>query len=216
MTALHWIQPDLSPLRDAVSYYVHGAHGWLTTLGLISLGIGSLAITIAVAASTRGWGGRIGVAALAVWSLGALLGGIFPADPPGNWDQPPSVSGAIHGLTAVIAIAAFPFAAVVLSRNFSRDHRWQPIQGTLKTLAVVVVLTFFAFVASLLPVLVSPGPPFWLGLTERVMLAAYTAWLAVVAIGLCADRRKAATERRSALFTYRLAFLLAAGQPCCS
>ena len=49
MLALHIVQPGLSPLHEAMSYYVHGRHGWLTTLGLLSLGIGSLALTIALA-----------------------------------------------------------------------------------------------------------------------------------------------------------------------
>ena len=123
--ALHGLQPELSPMNDAVSYYVHGAYGWLTTVGLIALGIGSLALTFAVVGWVRGWGGNIGVAALAVWGVGGLAAGIFSADPPGNWDQPPSLSGAVHGLAAMIAIASFPLAAVLLTRNLSRDHRWQ-------------------------------------------------------------------------------------------
>jgi Protein of unknown function (DUF998) len=187
--ALHVIQPELSPLRDAVSYYVHGSCGWLTTLGLIALGIGSLAITIAVARSVLGPYRQFGSAALAVWSLGALVAGVFPADPTGNWDQPPSTAGAIHGLAAVIAIVAFPLAAVALTRSVSRDHRLQSMQGVSRAVAAVVVMSFLAFMASLFPVFVTPGPPFMLGLTERVMLAAYVAWLAVVAIGLLRSLR---------------------------
>ena len=184
VVGLHGLQPELSPMNDAVSYYVHGAYGWLTTVGLIALGIGSLALTFAVAVGVRGRGGYIGAAALAMWGVGGLAAGIFSADPPGNWDQPPSLSGAVHGLAAMIAIAAFPLAAVLLTRNLSRDHRWQRFRGTLLALAAAVVLSFIAFVGSLLPVFVSPGPPVWLGLTERVMLAVYVAWLAAVAVGL--------------------------------
>jgi hypothetical protein len=184
VVALHGLQPQLSPMNDAVSYYVHGAYGWLTTVGLIALGIGSLALTFAVAGWARGRGGNIGVAALAVWGVGGLAAGIFSADPPGNWDQPPSLSGAVHGLAAMIAIASFPLAAVLLTRNLSRDHRWQRFRGPLLALAAAVALSFIAFMGSLLPVFVSPGPPIWLGLTERVMLAVYVAWLAAVAVGL--------------------------------
>ena len=171
-------------MNDAVSYYVHGAYGWLTNVGLIAIGIGSLALTFAVVGWVRGWGGYFGVAALAVWGVGGLAAGIFSADPPGNWDQPPSLSGAIHGLAAMIAIASFPLAAVLLTRNLSRDHHWHRFRGTLLALAAAVVLSFIAFVGSLLPVFVSPGPPIWLGLTERVMLAVYVGWLAAVGVGL--------------------------------
>ena len=46
--ALHFLQPALSPRDEAVSYYVHGRHGWLLTIGLIALGTGSLALTAAL------------------------------------------------------------------------------------------------------------------------------------------------------------------------
>lgn len=47
--ALHFLQPNLNPLDEAMSYYVHGSQGWLLTIGLIGLGIASLAITRALA-----------------------------------------------------------------------------------------------------------------------------------------------------------------------
>jgi hypothetical protein len=39
---LHVLQPELSPLNEAVSFYVHGAHGWLLTVGLVAWGVGSV------------------------------------------------------------------------------------------------------------------------------------------------------------------------------
>ncbi len=182
MVALHAFQPELSPLDEAMSYYVHGRHGWLTTLGLVALGVGSLALTIALV--VHGLQSFWGILLLATWSIGALLGGIFSADPPGNWEQPPTISGALHGIAAMIALAAFPPAAVFLVLSLRRDRDWRSIHGTLTALTVAVVLTYIAFMASLVPVFVRPGPPVLLGLTERVLLFAYIAWLAVVAIGL--------------------------------
>ena len=35
--ALHFLQPTQSARDDAVSYYVHGNHGWLLTIGLLKL-----------------------------------------------------------------------------------------------------------------------------------------------------------------------------------
>ena len=37
-------QPDLDPRDEAVSYYVHGPFGWVLTVGLMSLGIGSMSL----------------------------------------------------------------------------------------------------------------------------------------------------------------------------
>ena len=182
MILLHAIQPTLSPLDEAMSYYVHGRHGWLTTLGLVALGAGSLAITAGLA--IQGMRSFWGILFLATWSMGALLGGIFSADPPGNWDKPPTVSGGIHGIAAMIALAVFPAAAVLLLSAFRRNPGWYSLRPTLKALTVAVVLSYFVFMASLVPVFVRPGPPVLLGLTERILFIAYIAWLAVVAVGL--------------------------------
>ena len=45
---MHWIQPDLSPLDDAVSYYMNGPFGWILSLGLVSVGLASLAELAAI------------------------------------------------------------------------------------------------------------------------------------------------------------------------
>src|SRR6185503_10296936 len=50
--ALHVLQPALSFRDEAVSYYVHGNHGWLLTIGLIALGTASLALTAALVHAT--------------------------------------------------------------------------------------------------------------------------------------------------------------------
>lgn len=184
MIALHAIQPSLSPIHEAMSYYVHGPQGWLTTLGLIALGVGSLAITIAIARTAQGPRSRLGIVFLTLWSLGAILGGIFSADPPGHWNQPPSTSGAIHGLAAMIALASFPVASIALTHSVRRDNRWSGFNSILLVLAAAVVVSFIAFMASLLPVFLRPGPPVLLGLTERILFVAYIAWLVVVAVGL--------------------------------
>ncbi|HJQ81803.1 MAG TPA: DUF998 domain-containing protein [Lacipirellulaceae bacterium] len=180
--ALHVIQPELSPLQEAVSYYVHGRRGWLLTLGLLSLGIGSLALAIALGVQKAR--SRTGLVLLATWSVGVIVGGIFTADPPGSWDQPPSAAGTIHGIAAMIAFAALPAAAVTLTRSFGQDARWLPLRGTLNLLSAAVVSSYVVFMASLTPVFVRPGPPILLGLTERIFIVASLAWLTTVAIGL--------------------------------
>jgi hypothetical protein len=180
--ALHVAQPDMSPLEIAVSFYVHGRHGWLLTLGLLALGLGSLALTIAL--SMRQVRSRIGLILLVAWSVGVIAGGIFATDPPGNWDRHPSVTGAIHGLAAMVAFSALPAAAIFLTRSFRHDANWRRLQGTLDSLTIAVAVSYAVFMASLMPALVRPGPPILLGLTERILIVACIAWLAAVAIGL--------------------------------
>jgi hypothetical membrane protein len=182
IVALHWLQPELSPLNEAMSYYVHGPHGWLLTLGLFSLGLASLTLTIALGREPPGPVGKVGRSCLAVWSVGTLLASVFAADPPGRWDEPPSMSGSIHGVAALVALAVFPVAAILLSRRRRRDIRW--VRLSLLVLAFGSAAGLVAFAWSLVPVFISPGPPKLLGLTDRILIVLYSGWLGVAAVGL--------------------------------
>ena len=182
IVSLHFLQPELKPLDEAMSYYVHGSQGWLLTVGLIGLGIASLAITCALANTVDGPGARSGRWLLGVWSVGVLLGGFFPADPPGHWNEPPSLTGIVHGNAALLAFAAFPLAALLLGMSFRRNRRWLPTATVLSLLAVAAAISLIAFMASLVPVFIRPGPPVLLGLSERVLIVIYLAWLMLVAV----------------------------------
>jgi len=181
---LHGVQPDLNPLDEAMSYYVHGAYGWLLTVGLFMLGLGSLALTVALNRALGRQLTRSGQVWLAVWGVGVLLGAFFAADPPGQWDKPPSISGSIHGLAAVLALVSFPVAALLLTRRLRADVRWSGLSAILLILALASAGSLVAFMLSLVPVLISPGPPRLLGLTERILFAVYVAWISVVAVSL--------------------------------
>jgi hypothetical protein len=191
LAALHVVQPELSPLTEAMSYYVHGAYGWLLTVALLSIGVSSLALTVGLATLVHGKLASVGLCLLAVWSIGTILGGMFPADPPGNWDKPPTVAGAIHGIAAIVAITAFSPAAVLISRSV-RKARISGMDFLLTALAAASVVSFIAFFGSLLPVFLRPGPPVLLGLTERILLAVYAAWIGVAAVGLLPGNKPAA------------------------
>lgn len=186
--ALHFLQPELSIRDGAVSYYVHGSQGWLLTVGLLALGLASLALTASLPSTTKGPGAWPGRWLLGAWSLGVLVGGIFPADPAGHWDAPPSLAGMIHGGVAMVAFVALPIAALLLAKSFRRDPRWLQAAPLLSRLAQATALGLLLFFASLLPVFVRPGPPVLLGVTERLFLALCVAWLAAVAIHLPASR----------------------------
>ena len=181
---LHMVQPGLDPRDEAVSYYVHGPFGWVLTVGLISLGIGSMSLVFGLVHLVEGGWGRAGKRLVGVWGLGVLLGGVFPADPPGHWNEPPSLAGMIHGSAAMLAFLALPLGALCLARAFRQDPRWRPQGSLLLGLAVAAAISLVVFMASLAPVFVRPGPPVLLGLSERVLLATYAAWLVAVGIGI--------------------------------
>jgi hypothetical protein len=186
--ALHLLQPELSPLNYAVSYYVHGAQGWLFTAGLLAWGLGSAALFLGLAWSIRIHSrirGRIragvGLSALAVWSAGVLATGMFRADP---WNKPPSATGLIHENAARVAFVALPLAALLLSHGLRRAPEWGRIAGVLRLFAVLILISQLVFFASLLPISDSFSPPVLFGLTERLLLATYAAWLCAAAVGL--------------------------------
>jgi hypothetical membrane protein len=181
--ALHVLQPDLSPRDEAVSYYVHGPFGWLLTVGLIGLGIGSGGLVAGLGRTLRGRRSSIGRWLVSVWAVGVTLGGVFPADQRGHWNQPPSLAGLIHGNAAMLAFFALPIGALLLGRSFLDDQEWRPRARLLFWLALAAALSLAAFMVSLAPVFIRPGPPILLGATERLLLAVYVAWLA--AVGFC-------------------------------
>ena len=98
-------------------------------VGVLSMAVASATLTWLAAAYTRG--GRAGLALLSVWTAALLVSGVFPTDPPGQWDEPPTMPGALHGIGGLLAFTALPAAAVALSRVWRRDPRWAPVAGAL-------------------------------------------------------------------------------------
>ncbi|MFC3499805.1 DUF998 domain-containing protein [Micromonospora krabiensis] len=181
------LNPQWSWLEHMASYFVHGRAGWLITVTGVSLAAASAVLIRLAVASSRG--GRGGLWLLGVWAAGMLVAGVFPADPPGQWDRPPSTVGSIHGVGGLAAFLALPVAAVLLNRAWQRDARWLPVARALRLTTAAVVAAFVVFVVTWIDVMVGPtlsvgSTPTVVGLTERVMLWADVGWLAVAAMGL--------------------------------
>jgi hypothetical protein len=181
---LHLLQPERSPLNEAVSFYVHGAQGWLFTAGLLAWGGGSAALLLGLARTVRIRAGIAGLLGLAVWSAGVLTSGLFSADPPIQMYNSPSAVGLIHENAARVSFIALPIAALLLSHGLRRAPQWRRTAGVLYLFAVMIVVSLIVFFASLLPISDSLRPPILFGITERLLLAAYAAWLCAAAIGL--------------------------------
>ncbi|MDI6098703.1 DUF998 domain-containing protein [Actinoplanes sp. NEAU-A12] len=182
------INPDWSPAEAMISHYVHAPHGgWLIPLGTLVMAAASGTLTWLAAAYTRG--GRAGLALLGVWTAGLLVAGVFPTDPPGQWDQPPTMASTLHGVAALLAFTTLPAAVVVLSRVWRRDPRWRPVAGGLAVTARLSVAAFVLFMITFFDVMGGPSLAVgaWstvTGLAERVMVWTYVGWLAVAAAGL--------------------------------
>ena len=180
---MHVVQPELSPVEMAVSYYMTGRLGWALGAGLIFLGFASLSLVLGLRHSLMAGGAGAGLWLLVVWAFGVIICGLFPPDPPGHWDEPPSVSGMIHGVVAMIALLAFSPAAWLLSRRLGRLPNQRLETRVLEFLAILCTLCLLAFFVSLYPVFDNRAP-YALGFVERVLLALNVAWLVKAAVTL--------------------------------
>ena len=180
---MHVVQRGMSARDDALSYYMNGEFGWVFGLGLVALGAGSIALVTAITRLLGASGTRAGRWLLALWGAGAVIGGIFPPDPMGQWDQPPSASGLIHGVAAMVAFLAFPIAALLLSVPLGRFSGSAFLHRMLTGTAVASLATLLIFFACLAPVF-SNRAPFLLGLVERVLIVFYVAWIGSAAFAI--------------------------------
>jgi hypothetical protein len=172
------LNPGWSPVETMVSHYVHARGGWLIPAALLSLAAAGALLTRLLRPTATPLTRML----LRIWALAVLAGALFPADPPGRWDQPPTVAGMTHGLAAVAAFTVLPVAAIAATRTR------QPVTRPATVTAALTVLTYLLLVAAFLDVQGGPsltigGWDSLIGLIERVTLWSYVAWLAVTAAG---------------------------------
>jgi Protein of unknown function (DUF998) len=176
------LNPQWDWVADLASYYVHGRGGWLVTAGLAVIGAGSLGLAVAVPPVRGRW-------PLVGWSLAVLVGAVFPADPPGQWDRPPTLAGAVHGLAGLTAFVLLPVAAGLLAVGLPRRPEWRAYRTRLRAMAALVLLASVPFWVTLVDVMGGPslalgGHPSVVGLAERVLLLAGLGWLATLALAV--------------------------------
>jgi hypothetical membrane protein len=183
MAAMHLLQPHLSPVDVALSYYMNGRFGWMLRVGLVALGVGSLTLVIALRQCCVRTTGGAGISLLVVWSVGAIIGGVFPPDPYGQWSEPPSLSGMIHGVAALVAFLAFAPAAWLVGHNLRRVRPMPAAARVLAPLAILYTASLAAFIGCLAPVFQNRAP-YALGLVERGLIAVLVAWIVSAAVSV--------------------------------
>lgn len=164
--SLHWLDPNVSVLRNYVSDYANGSYGRLFQASLLAHGLGNLAIAggLSIVVSSRLGKWAAGLFGLA--SIGILVTGAFATDPEG---VPRTIAGTIH---LVAAFAAFPIetlALLLFAYAFRQLPSWTDFVTTTVVVALLSVLSLtwllFAISAAL-----APGPP------ERISFLTLMAW----------------------------------------
>lgn len=177
------LRPDLDPLASPISQYAIGPYGACMTSTLLIWGLASMLLAVAlhrrVRPSGRLWGGLL---LLVVFAVGLVSAGIFPMDvpfPPQNF-SPKSFTavGLIHVLSATIASACFPFAALLLAKSFQKDERWQVFHQPAYVLALVNLAACVSFF------IISGVSIEFFGIAQKIFAVLALIWLLLTAIHL--------------------------------
>lgn len=163
---LHVIRPDKNIMSCFVSEYAVGDYSWLMTTAFLSLATGVslllLALTRIVKAS------KTSVITLGIFCVGAFLLAIFPTDIPGD---PPTSTGLIHGLSALVALLNLGIAMIFWGFVFSRNEECKSIAKLSWIFGAVSLALFIIFFMS---------PPAFRGLMQRILLLWNISWIVLV------------------------------------
>ena len=176
IVVLHFLRPDLNPIRRPTSEYAVGPYGFLMTSAFFSISLASFALVIGLhqGISQRARS-QVGLGLLGIWGVGVLIAMTFPIDVEG---APQTISGTIHGINGRLAFLSLTAGAILVSRRFKQDERWRPFHRTAVLLSLVMLAAFIATFVNL-----ATGAWF-AGLGQRIFLAAFATWFFLTATRL--------------------------------
>jgi bacteriorhodopsin len=176
IVVLHFLRPDLNPIRRPTSEYAVGPYGFLMTSAFFSMSLGSFALVIGLyrGVSQRARSG-IGLGLLGIWAVGVLIAMSFPIDPEGATQ---TISGTIHRINGPLAFLSLTAGTILVSRRFKQDGLWRPIHRTAVILSLVMLA---AFIANFLNIATASG---FAGLCQRIFLVAFVTWFLLTAARL--------------------------------
>lgn len=171
VAAFHVLRPDVNPVTRGISRYQWGPHGTAMSVGFGLLGLALLGAARVI----QGWQlqDRFPSNLLQVSALGSLLVAAFPLP-----ESPPPVRAAAHQLGGFVLFGA---AALAATRITPADDGRAVVRllGRLTTASVVL---FFLVILVKVPVV---------GLLQRLVLVAMSAWIATITRTMAHPRRQA-------------------------
>jgi len=192
-------RPGYIAWQTDVSYLALSNQGWEQIANFLVCG--SLCIAFAVGLRQIWPSGRASVwgpLLIGLFGLGLLIAGVFVADPGGGYPpgapingSPQTLHGWVHGLNgAVLFNVVLPAACFVLSRRFAADpqnRRWATYSWV--TGALILLISVVSTIA--LPFAEKAGFPVVDGLIQRVLIIMGWGWVALTALRLLRQERKA-------------------------
>ena len=166
-------RPDLNLPEHGVSFYALGYQGFVQSLAIIAVGVGSVALAAGLRSSLSGQsGGQGGSVCIALWGAAVIVAGLIPID----LNRPVSFAGMIHDAAGTVANLFLIVGMTLLSPAMTDRSRWGWFGRITRPLAVVALV---------LVVVANLGRPTipW-GVGQRVYLGLLLSWLIAAALAL--------------------------------
>ena len=168
------LPPHYSPVSQAESLLAVGPYGYIMTINFLNRGVFSLLFVYAMvqvfSMSGENWRNyRLGLGAIVIWSVGALLLAGFPATG--------STIG-IHTIIAIIIFIAAPLGELSISLKLSQTKVLAGVKKMALVIAGLAVL-FMIFYWGALPFL-HPLKSDYSGLFERLLIGSVIAWMGIM------------------------------------
>ena len=182
VVTLHFLRPEYNPINHAVSNYAVGPFGYLMTSAFYVLALSVIALAAGLFFSIAlNRPSRIAILLLCLASCGMVVMGIFPGDAHAL-HPPATITGVIHWTAAAISFLGIMIAAMLLSRSFKTDKRFQRFQRPCFVLARAMIgaLLLYGVLA----------PVGWVGIGQRIYIAVCLLWLITLAGWIWSASRK--------------------------
>ena len=177
-TVASLMRPGYDQLSQYGSELGTGPNATIMNANFVVTGLLIIVFATGLFANIRGvrWT-RMGSILLGVFGAGEGAGGFFPCDP-GCPITAQSVSQLTHNVDAVIDFVAIALAPFLFSLGLNSDDRWKSYRSYSLLTWLLAIGLFLVFAAS------SLGYLGFVGLFQRLFLAATFLWIEVVAIRL--------------------------------
>jgi hypothetical protein len=199
-------RPGYNAWRTDGSYLALSNQGWEQIANFIVCGLLCLAFAVGLRRIWRTgrasvWGPRL----VGLFGLGLVIAGVFVTDPGQGYPPGAPLGGGeqtwhgwVHGINALLFfLVALPGSCFVLSRRFAAEpqtRRWATYSWMTGALILLISLPINTFV---LPFAYHAGFPVVEGLLQRVEIIMGWVWLALTALNLWREARKARSEEAS-------------------
>ncbi|WP_179035104.1 DUF998 domain-containing protein [Paenibacillus sp. URB8-2] len=185
LVALHVIKPEFDPSWRMVSEYAIGSNGWVMSIAFLSLSISCAALFIAIRSQIRTTGGYIGLTLLLISAAAIACAAFFTIDPITASKDALTTHGNLHGLASMVGNPGLTIAAILISRSLIREQSWSPARRSLLWMSNLIWICLLLMLLTLAVTLLQSGgkfgPNVLIGWPNRLLMAAYCAWLMSVA-----------------------------------